>query len=64
MKILSENGDENRSKYKYLLRKKGENGDREFFLDSGATYEFRAKGVIPGEKRERVGRGNESTGPG
>ena len=34
-----------------------------FLSDLGATYEFRVKGVIHGEK-ERVRRGNESTDPG
>ena len=52
MEVISENGDENQIKYKYMLRKKGENGGTEFFLDPGATYEFRVKAVIHGEKRE------------
>ena len=50
MKILSENGAENQVMYKCLLTKKGENEGREFFLDPGATYEFRVKAVIPGAK--------------
>ena len=53
MKILSENGDENKIKYKCLFTKRGENKGREFVLDPGATYEFRVKAVIPGIK-ERV----------
>ena len=63
MKILSENGDENRIKYKCLLRKKGREQEQGVFLGPGAAYEFRVKGVIHGEKK-RSRRGNESTDPG
>ena len=55
LKILSENGDENQIKYNCLLTKKGENEGREFFLDPGATYEFRVKAVIPGTKESEWG---------
>ena len=50
MKILSENGAESQIKYKCLFTKRGENRGRKFVLDPGATYEFRVKAVIPGEK--------------
>ena len=64
MKTLSENGDENHIKYKCLLTKRGENGDREFVLekigddcfkillmrlDKKSTYGVRVK-MILGDK--------------
>ena len=55
MKILSENGDENKIKYKCLFTKRGENKGREFVLDPGATYEFRVKAVFPGAKEGEWG---------